>query len=149
MISVSIVGGSGYTGGEVLRLLLNHPEVELCEVTSESRVGKFIHSVHPNLRKRCKLRFVASQALKKVDLLFLCLPHGMAMNRMEEFLDLGRRVIDLSSDFRLRLPADYMTWYSRAAPSGDSKGYSGDGRGLLGHGRHFGALSSLQGGSGE
>ena len=111
MISVSIVGGSGYTGGEVLRLLLSHPEVELCQVTSESRVGKFVHSVHPNLRKRCKLRFVSSQALKKVDLLFLCLPHGMAMNRMDEFLDLGRRVVDLSSDFRLRSPADYVTWY--------------------------------------
>ncbi len=111
MISVSIVGGSGYTGGEVLRLLLSHPEVELCQVTSESRVGKFVHSVHPNLRKRCKLRFVSSQALKKVDLLFLCLPHGTAMNRMDEFLELGRRVIDLSSDFRLRSPADYVTWY--------------------------------------
>ena len=111
MISVSIVGGSGYTGGEVLRLLLGHPEVELCQVTSESRVGKFVHSVHPNLRKRCKLRFVASQALKTVDLLFLCLPHGMAVERMEEFLDLGNRVIDLSSDFRLRSPADYVTWY--------------------------------------
>ena len=111
MISVSIVGGSGYTGGEVLRLLLGHPEVELCQVTSESRVGKFVHSVHPNLRKRCKLRFVASQALKTVDLLFLCLPHGMAVERMEEFLDRGNRVIDLSSDFRLRSPADYVTWY--------------------------------------
>ncbi len=111
MISVSIVGGSGYTGGEVLRLLLSHPEVELCQVTSESRVGKFVHSVHPNLRKRCKLQFVSSQALKKVDLLFLCLPHGTAMNRMDEFLDLGRRVVDLSSDFRLRSPADYVTWY--------------------------------------
>lgn len=111
MISVSIVGGSGYTGGEVLRLLLGHPEVELCQVTSESRVGKFVHSVHPNLRKRCKLRFVSSQVLKKADLLFLCLPHGMAMDRMEEFLDLGSRVIDLSSDFRLRAPADYLTWY--------------------------------------
>lgn len=111
MISVSIVGGSGYTGGEVLRLLLGHPEVEPCQVTSESRVGKFVHSVHPNLRKRCKLRFVSSQALKKVDLLFLCLPHGMAMDRMEEFLDLGSRVIDLSSDFRLRAPADYPAWY--------------------------------------
>ena len=111
MISVSIVGGSGYTGGEVLRLLLSHPRVELSQVTSESRAGKFVHSVHPNLRKRCKLRFVASHALEKVDLLFLCLPHGMAMNRMEEFLDLGRRVIDLSSDFRLRSPADYVTWY--------------------------------------
>ena len=111
MISVSIVGGSGYTGGEVLRLLLGHPEVELCQVTSESRVGKFVHSVHPNLRKRCKLRFVGSRSLKKVDLLFLCLPHGMALDRMDEFLDLGSRIIDLSSDFRLRSPADYVTWY--------------------------------------
>jgi N-acetyl-gamma-glutamyl-phosphate/LysW-gamma-L-alpha-aminoadipyl-6-phosphate reductase len=111
MISVSVVGGSGYSGGEVLRLLLGHPGVELSQVTSESWAGKYVHAVHPNLRKRCRLRFVASAALKKVDLLFLCLPHGMAMDRMEEFLDLGKRVIDLSSDFRLRSPADYLTWY--------------------------------------
>ena len=111
MISVSVVGGSGYTGGEVLRLLLSHPKVELSQVTSESWSGKYVHAVHPNLRKRCRLRFVAIDALKKVDLLFLCLPHGMAMNRMEEFLGLATRVIDLSSDFRLRSPADYTTWY--------------------------------------
>ena len=166
MISVSIVGGSGYTGGEVLRLLLSHPRVELFQVTSESRAGKFVHSVHPNLRKRCKLRFVASHALEKVDLLFLCLPHGMAMNRMEEFLDLGRRVIDLSSDFRLRSPADYVTWYrhEHSKPELLAKAVygipelhrqeireaaSGDRCRLPGHGGHSGALPALQGGPGR
>ena len=76
MISVSIVGGSGYTGGEALRLLLGHPQVRMSQVTSESNAGKFVHSVHPNLRKRTDLKFSARVRSKKADLAFLCLPHG-------------------------------------------------------------------------
>ena len=83
MISVSIVGASGYTGGETLRLLLSHPQVKVNQVTSESNAGKYVHSVHPNLRKRTDLKFVASGDLKKADLLFLCLPHGMATTHAE------------------------------------------------------------------
>jgi len=111
MTSVSIVGASGYTGGETLRLLLGHPQVKVSQVTSESNAGKYVHSVHPNLRKRTDLKFVASADLKKADLLFLCLPHGMTMGRIAEFLQLGERIIDLSSDFRLRSAADYPVWY--------------------------------------
>jgi LysW-gamma-L-alpha-aminoadipyl-6-phosphate/LysW-L-glutamyl-5-phosphate reductase len=111
MISVSIVGGSGYTGGEALRVLLGHPHVRVSQVTSESNAGKFVHSVHPNLRKRTDLKFVSSADIKKADLLFLCLPHGMAMDQIQNYLSLAARVIDLSADFRLRDPADYSTWY--------------------------------------
>jgi N-acetyl-gamma-glutamyl-phosphate/LysW-gamma-L-alpha-aminoadipyl-6-phosphate reductase len=111
MISVSIVGASGYTGGETLRLLLGHPEVEVSQVTSESNAGKYVHSVHPNLRKRTDLKFAASDELKSADLIFLCLPHGVAMNRIQDYLKLADRVIDLSADFRLRDAADYPTWY--------------------------------------
>ncbi|MFN8005725.1 MAG: N-acetyl-gamma-glutamyl-phosphate reductase [Terriglobia bacterium] len=111
MLSVSIVGASGYTGGETLRLLLNHPQVRVTQVTSESNAGKFAYSVHPNLRKRTDLKFIASADLKKSDLLFLCLPHGMAMSRIEDFLGMAERIIDLSADFRLRNAADYSVWY--------------------------------------
>jgi len=111
VIGVSIIGASGYTGGETLRLLLGHPQVKLSQVTSESNAGKFVHSIHPNLRKRTNLKFVACANLKKVDLIFLCLPHGMAMDRIQDYIELADRVIDLSADFRLRDPADYLLWY--------------------------------------
>jgi N-acetyl-gamma-glutamyl-phosphate/LysW-gamma-L-alpha-aminoadipyl-6-phosphate reductase len=111
MISVSIVGASGYTGGETLRLLLDHPQIRICQVTSESNAGKYVYAVHPNLRKRTDLKFVPSSDLKPVDLVFLCLPHGMAMVRMQSYLALAERIIDLSADFRLREAADYPTWY--------------------------------------
>ncbi len=111
MITVSIVGGSGYTGGETLRLLLNHPMVQLNQVTSESYSGKYVHAVHPNLRGMNPKKFVRSAHLEKADLLFLCLPHGTSMNRIEEFLKIGSRIIDLSSDFRLRSKSDYPVWY--------------------------------------
>ena len=110
-IKVSIVGGSGYGGGELLRLLLGHPHIEIAQVTSESNAGKFVHSVHPNLRKRTELKFVTMGNLEPVDLLFLALPHGLAMGKIERYASLAPRIIDLSSDFRLHDPADYPIWY--------------------------------------
>ena len=110
-IKVSIVGGSGYGGGELLRLLLGHPHVEIGQVTSESNAGKFVHSIHPNLRKRTELKFVTMNSLEPVDLLFLALPHGLAMGKIERYASLAPRIIDLSSDFRLHDPADYPKWY--------------------------------------
>ncbi len=110
-IRVSVVGGSGYGGGELVRLLLNHPHVELVQVTSESNAGKFVHSIHPNLRKRTDLKFVTIAALQPVDLLFLALPHGSAVGRIDKFASLAPRIIDLSSDFRLHDPALYPQWY--------------------------------------
>ncbi len=111
MIRAAIVGASGYAGGELLRLLLGHPEVEVTQVTSESHVGQYAYSQHPNLRGRTNLKFVSVAEVQECDVLFLAMPHGEAMSRIEHFAALGERVIDLSADFRLRDPDDYQRWY--------------------------------------
>ncbi len=111
MTNVSVIGGSGYAGGELVRLLLAHPGADLKQVTSERNAGKFVRSVHPNLRKVTDLKFSSLDALEPVDVLFVALPHGVAMGRMAELRAKAGVVIDLSADFRLRNPADYPTWY--------------------------------------
>lgn len=110
-ISVSIIGGSGYTGGELLRLLLFHPFVEIKQVTSESYTGKFVYKLHPNLRKSTSLKFVSANELEECDLLFLCLPHNSSQNKIEEFKKLAPKIIDLSADFRLKDSIEYEKWY--------------------------------------
>jgi len=109
--TTAIVGASGYTGGELLRLLLDHPRFEVRQVTSERLDGQFVHFTHPNLRRRTSLKFVRSEALERADLLFLCLPHGSAAGRIEQFAALAHRIVDLSADFRLRRADDYPRWY--------------------------------------
>jgi len=116
-MKVSIAGGSGYAGGELLRLLLGHPEVEVQQVTSERTAGRYVYGVHANLRGCTSLRFVPLSELATCDLLFLALPHGMAMKRIDEFANLAPRIIDLSADFRLRKPEDYPRWYKREHPA--------------------------------
>jgi LysW-gamma-L-alpha-aminoadipyl-6-phosphate/LysW-L-glutamyl-5-phosphate reductase len=118
MITVGIVGASGYTGGEALRILLRHPEVRVVQATSESNAGHFVYAVHPNLRKQCQLKFATLGDLKPCDVLFLCLPHGNAMQRIGALEGLAKTIIDLSADFRLRNPDDYPAWYGHphAAP---------------------------------
>jgi N-acetyl-gamma-glutamyl-phosphate/LysW-gamma-L-alpha-aminoadipyl-6-phosphate reductase len=117
-VRVSIVGASGYTGGEVLRLLLNHPNVEIGQVTSESNAGNYVHSLHPNLRKVTSLQFESARTLGPADVLFLALPHGEAQKRIAQYSDLARHIIDLSADFRLCDPATYERYYGEphAAP---------------------------------
>lgn len=117
MLKVSIVGGSGYAGGELLRLLLAHPEVNVQQVTSQRYAKRFVHTVHPNLRGATKLKFTPIEGLKSCDLLFLALPHGGASTQIEHFAGLAERIIDLSSDFRLRDPADYQRWYDKEHPA--------------------------------
>jgi N-acetyl-gamma-glutamyl-phosphate/LysW-gamma-L-alpha-aminoadipyl-6-phosphate reductase len=112
MLEVSIVGGSGYAGGELVRLLLSHPEVTIKQVTSERNAGKFIRTTHPNLRKRTDMKFVRSDQLERCDVLFLALPHRVSMQKLPEVRDLAPVIIDLSADFRLNNPDDYPTWYS-------------------------------------
>jgi N-acetyl-gamma-glutamyl-phosphate/LysW-gamma-L-alpha-aminoadipyl-6-phosphate reductase len=111
MITVGIVGASGYTGGETLRLLLHHPEVEIVQATSESNAGHYVHTIHPNLRKQSPLKFTSLNDLKPCDVLFLCLPHGSAMRRIGQLEGLAKTIIDLSADFRLRNADDYPVWY--------------------------------------
>jgi N-acetyl-gamma-glutamyl-phosphate/LysW-gamma-L-alpha-aminoadipyl-6-phosphate reductase len=113
MVRVSVIGGSGYAGGEAVRLLLDHPEADLQQVTSERNAGKFIRSVHPNLRKRTDMKFVSIDALERCDVLFVALPHGVAMGKLESLLARADIIIDLSADFRLNDPSGYPKWYAR------------------------------------
>jgi N-acetyl-gamma-glutamyl-phosphate/LysW-gamma-L-alpha-aminoadipyl-6-phosphate reductase len=114
---VSIVGGSGYGGGEVLRLLLDHPHVEVAQVTSRSQAGVNVSSVHPNLRGRTRAQFVRPEDLTPCDVLFLCQPHGEASKQIERLSSLAPRIVDLSADFRLRSPDEYKRWYEAAHPA--------------------------------
>jgi len=111
--SVSIVGGSGYTGGELLRLLLFHPQCAIKQVTSERFAGKFVHNAHPNLRKATQLKFSTVSELEACDVLFLCLPHGQSMDRIDEFRAIAPKLIDLSADFRLKDLELYSRYYAR------------------------------------
>ncbi len=123
MTTVSIVGGSGYGGGELLRLLLSHPHVDVKQVTSCSHLGEYVHQVHPNLRKRTQLKFSDPAALEPVDVLFLAQPHGQAQHNIEQYANLAPKIIDLAADFRLRDAAFYEKWYGEkhAAPEWLSK----------------------------
>lgn len=110
---VAILGASGYTGGELLRLLLDHPHVDVTQVTSEQNAGKFVYFVHPNLRGRTRLKFSHAEDLQPVDVLFACLPHGAAQQQIDHLAELGQCVIDLSADFRLNSTNDYAKWYGQ------------------------------------
>ncbi|HEX9838114.1 MAG TPA: N-acetyl-gamma-glutamyl-phosphate reductase [Anaerolineales bacterium] len=119
MTIVSIIGGSGYGGGELLRLLLGHPQVEVKQVTSRSHLGEYVYQVHPNLRKRTQLKFSDPAALEPVDVLFLAQPHGQAQHNIEQYATLATKIIDLSADFRLSDATVYEKWYGgkHAAPA--------------------------------
>jgi len=117
MLKASIVGASGYVGGELLRLLLDHPEVEVKQATSESSAGQPAHFLHPNLRGRTNLHLVSLQELQPCDVLFTALPHGQVAPRIEEFAAIAGRIVDLSADFRLHDPADYPRWYGWEHPA--------------------------------
>jgi N-acetyl-gamma-glutamyl-phosphate/LysW-gamma-L-alpha-aminoadipyl-6-phosphate reductase len=117
MLRVSIIGGSGYVGGELLRLLLFHPQVEVAQVTSERLAGRPVASTHPNLRGRSQLQYVPAGKLEPCDLLFLALPHGEAARRIEQLAQLAPRIVDCSADFRLRDPGAYARWYGEAHPA--------------------------------
>jgi LysW-gamma-L-alpha-aminoadipyl-6-phosphate/LysW-L-glutamyl-5-phosphate reductase len=110
-MKVSIVGASGYGGGELLRLLLQHPRVQVHQCTSERFAGKPVTRLHPNLRKRTSLKFCSIQELDRVDLLFTALPHTRCMQKFAEFSRLADRLIDLSADFRLKDAGAYPKWY--------------------------------------
>jgi N-acetyl-gamma-glutamyl-phosphate/LysW-gamma-L-alpha-aminoadipyl-6-phosphate reductase len=115
-MKAAVVGGAGYAGGELLRLLLSHPEIELTQVTSERLGGKFVHTVHPHLRRRTELKFQTRAALQPVDVLFLAMPHGQTGREIDQLQSLAPTIIDLSADFRLHDPAGYPTWYGWEHP---------------------------------
>lgn len=114
MLNVAVVGASGYTGVELVRILHCHPEVALTCVTSEQNAGKRISEVFPSLRGRCDLVLENLEPVRiaaKADLIFTALPHKAAMEVVPTFLELKRHVIDLSADYRLRDAAEYGKWY--------------------------------------
>ena len=108
---VSIVGASGYAGGDLVRMLLGHPNVYIAQVTSESNAGKYIHAVHPNLRKVTDLQFISAHALQAADVIVLALPHGESQKKIERFAGLAPVIIDLAADFRLRDLSVYQHYY--------------------------------------
>jgi N-acetyl-gamma-glutamyl-phosphate reductase len=114
MRKVAIVGASGYTGLELVRLLHCHPEVAVTCLTSEQSAGKRISDVFPTLRGRCDLTLENLEPVRvaeKADLIFTALPHKAAMEVVPTFLKLGKHVIDLSADYRLSDPDVYGAWY--------------------------------------
>lgn len=113
MIKVAIVGGTGYTGVELLRLLVQHPQVELAVITSRGDAGRPVSDLFPSLSGRLDLAFceVDVRALATCDVVFFATPNGVAMQQVPTLLDAGARVIDLAADFRLRDPAAWERWY--------------------------------------
>ncbi len=109
--SVGIIGASGYIGGDIARLVLAHPELELAQVTSERLAGKPLTSSHPNLRGLTDIIYSPIDKLESVDVLFIALPHGMTMGRIQEFDDKADLIVDLSEDFRLREKSLYDSWH--------------------------------------
>ena len=119
MKKVSIIGASGYVGGELLRLLLDHPHTEVQQATSERHVGEYIYQLHPNLRKRTQLQFVSASEIEPCDVLFLALPHGKSQENIEKYAGLAEKIVDLSADFRLNDPELYQKYYGKAHASSE------------------------------
>jgi len=122
-VNVCILGGSGYTGGELLRILAGHPNVEVVMATSKEYVGKPVHYVHFNLRGVYKNLKFAPLDIDKItsqcEVAFLALPHGVSLHYVPKLLETGLRVVDLSADFRLKDPSMYKLWYGIEHPYTD------------------------------
>ncbi len=113
MIKVGIVGGTGYTGVELLRILATHPGVELAAITSRKEAGMPVADLFPSLRKRVALKFsdpVTAQ-LERCDVVFFATPNGVAMEQAPALLKAGVRVIDIAADFRIKDVAEWQKWY--------------------------------------
>ena len=116
MIKVGVVGGTGYTGVELLRLLAAHPDVQLSVITSRSEAGRAVSDLFPNLRGSVDLEFSTPDAgqLAACELVYFATPNGTAMTMVPQLLEAGVRVIDLAADFRLRQAQDWEQWYGMA-----------------------------------
>lgn len=112
---VAIVGATGYTGSELFRFLINHPNVEITAITSESRKGEKFSDVHPQFQGFLDIILVSIEEIGKFDLdmVFLALPHGVSMDFVKENHDKPYKIIDLSGDFRLSTPDVYKKWYKK------------------------------------
>jgi len=116
---VGIIGGSGYAGGELLRLLLRHPQAEVTAVTSQRYAGEYLYTIHPNLRGHTQLKFTPvnnEEIAERCDTVFTATPHGTSKDLVPDLLARGLQVLDLSADFRLKNPSDYFKWYGWGHP---------------------------------
>ena len=114
MLKVAVAGASGYTGGELLRLLYLHPQVQVVAVTSEKSSGRPVTEIFPNLKGffNLTLQHLVPQKLTEIaDFIFTALPHGTSIGPVHEMVKAGKRVVDLSADFRLKDPSLYQEWY--------------------------------------
>jgi N-acetyl-gamma-glutamyl-phosphate/LysW-gamma-L-alpha-aminoadipyl-6-phosphate reductase len=111
VVRIAIMGGAGYVGGELVRLLLGHPEAELVAVTSARLAGRRVDTTHPNLRGLTELRFSPADQLGDPDVLLLAIPHRETMGRMRALLHQAKHVVDLSGDFRLHDRNAYARYY--------------------------------------
>ena len=121
MIKVGIVGGTGYTGVELLRILSQHPEVEIQAITSRKEAGVAVDELFPSLRGKVKLKFSdpAKTKLEKCNVVFFATPNGIAMQQTKELLNVGVRVIDLAADFRIKDVTAWEKWYGMTHASPD------------------------------
>jgi N-acetyl-gamma-glutamyl-phosphate reductase len=124
MIKTAIIGATGYTGSELVRLLLHHPAIDLKLITSESRAGERFSDVHPHFSGIVDLTLQSVKAIDnyELDVVFLALPHGVSMKYVQQFQDRDFKIIDLSGDFRLSSPAVYEQWYRKAHVFADGFG---------------------------
>jgi N-acetyl-gamma-glutamyl-phosphate/LysW-gamma-L-alpha-aminoadipyl-6-phosphate reductase len=122
LIRAGILGASGYIGGELLRLLLVHPDVEVTAATSRKHAGEYVFRVHPNLRGITEIKFSphgASSVAQNSDIVFAALPHGESVKIVPQIADAGLKIVDLSADFRLGDKGQYPFWYGYDHPRSD------------------------------
>ena len=120
MLKVGIIGASGYTGAELARILCNHPEVQITAATSRQYAGRPLAEVFPNLRKRVDIiceDLSVTELCTKADFFFTAVPHKTAMDLVPQLLIAGKKVVDLSADFRLRDVSVYEKWYQAHSSS--------------------------------
>lgn len=115
MLKAAIIGATGYTGSELVSILLNHPNVEIIAITSERFAGKRFSEIHPQFFGLMDDKLIPSDDLKTdiLDVMFLALPHGVSMKFVEKFADTGVKIVDLSGDYRLSSHEVYEAWYNK------------------------------------
>src|SRR3990167_5959222 len=113
MKTISILGASGYAGGEILRILINNPGVKIKQVTSRQFSGQPVSLAHPNLRKLTDLVFIRPDQLESCDVLFVALPNGASMDLMMGLSKKAKKIIDLGADFRLHKSQVFESWYRK------------------------------------
>jgi N-acetyl-gamma-glutamyl-phosphate reductase len=119
MIRVGILGASGYSALELMKLLLRHPEVQITALTTRQPESRSVGDVHPSLAERLDLaleNLTPAQVAEEADCVFCCLPHGASASAVADLLPRGKKVIDLSADYRLNNPAEYKQWYAVEHP---------------------------------